>query len=174
MGDGVLTFDHGRIELGGVEVDGILKTLSIRGAVRFDEAEQDGISGTVKTPMGWEDADITMTMELLTDDETDCYARLARLSELFQGYDNGGNPKVYEVVNVHALARGIRQVVFAGLESSESDMDDVMLVVMSFVEHNPPIVRVEAQAASVPVVDGDDALVADAALLDDSLTIDLS
>ena len=62
MPDGMLTFDDGIVQLAGNPVPGILKSLSIAGQVRFDEAEQDGLSGKVKVPMGWTDADITLVM----------------------------------------------------------------------------------------------------------------
>lgn len=175
MTDGLLTFDHGRVALGDQEINGILKNQSIRGAVRFDEAEQDGVSGKVKTPLGWEDADITLTMELLTDEIGDCYDKLTGLNALFAGHDNGGNPQVYDLVNAHAIARGIHQVVFAGLDSSESDADDVISVSLHFMEHNPPIVRVEEQAAATPVANQEGGSPEpDAELLQDNLTIDLS
>lgn len=143
MSDGYLTFDDGRIKLGPDYIDGILKSLMVRGAVRFDKAEQDNVSGTTKTPMGWEDADIILIVELLSDEEMTCYDRLSNLDDIFKGYDNGGNPKVYDITNSHLNARSINEVVFSGLETSETDEEDVILATLSFTENNPPIVEVE-------------------------------
>ena len=158
MYDGILSFEHGDVRLGNSLVPGILKSLSIAGRVRFDEAKQDTMSGKVKIPHGWEDSDIHIELELVTDDnffpensgnkttkKTTCYDKLSALSAIFRGHDNGGNPKVYDVINAHARARGIDQVVFAGLDSSETDGDDVIVASLNFVEHNPPVQKKEKQ-----------------------------
>ncbi|MBF0454946.1 MAG: hypothetical protein HQL72_09070 [Magnetococcales bacterium] len=145
MTDRMLTFEDGQVQLGDRLIPGILVRQSVRGSVRFDEAEQDGLSGTVKIPMGWEDADIALTVDLLTD-KTTCYEKLAILTTLFKGADSKGNPLVLSVANVHCLARGIRQVVFSGLDSEESDRDDVIQTTLRFVEHVPAVTRVEERA----------------------------
>lgn len=146
MLDGYLDFEHGQIVLGGVLLPGVLRSQSIGAQVRFDEAEQDGVSGKKKTPLGWTDAGVSLTLDLLSDDAKDCYAKLKSLNSIFKGHDNGGNPKVYTVTNPHMLARGIDQVVFSSLESSESDQDDTIQVTLKFQEHNPPIIAVEKRA----------------------------
>lgn len=45
-------------------------------------------------------------------------------------------------------ARGVRQVVFSRLESSETSSSDEIQAQLSFTEHNPPIVKLELAAAS--------------------------
>jgi hypothetical protein len=148
MSDGLLTFDDGIVQLAGARIPGILKSLSIAGQVRFDEAEQDGLSGKVKVPMGWTDADITLVVELTTESGLDCYDKLAQINATFKGTDNGGNPKVFDVVNRHAIARGIERVVFAGLGSRETDEDDVILADLAFVEHVPPVTKIEERVSA--------------------------
>jgi len=156
MTDGLLTFAHGEVRLGSATLPGMLRDLRVSGSVRFDEAEQDTLSGQTKTPMGWEDCAITLTVDLLTDDASTCYDKLAELDGLFRGHDNGANPRVLDVANAHATARGIERVVFARLESSETDQDDMIAAMLGFTEHRPPIIRTEqrtagsAQAAADP------------------------
>ena len=146
--DGILMYEDGLVFLGDEQVPGILVNQSIRGQVKFDEGKPDGLSGKVKTPMGWEDADISLTVELLSDDDSNCYDKLAVLNALFKGTDNGGNPKVFEIVNMHAIARGVDKVVFAGLQSTETDQDDTILCALNFVEHNPPVVKTERRVVA--------------------------
>ena len=144
MPDGILSFEHGEIRLGSVLLPGTLKSLSVRGQVRFDEAEPDSESGKAKMAMGWEDSDITIIVELLSDEETNCYDKLAELdASFFKDTDNSENPIVYTVFNEHLFARDIQKVVFNGLESSETDEDDVILAILSFVEHIPVITIAE-------------------------------
>lgn len=144
MSDGRMTFENGNIRLNGSLIPGILKNLVIKGAVRFDTAEPDGHSGTIRTPLGWEDSDIILVVELLSDAQIKpytgsgtCYDKLAAINGIFKGRDNGANPKIYEVDNAHANARDIHQVIFSGLQSIETDEDDVLEVHMNFVEHLP-------------------------------------
>jgi len=140
--DGMLTFSHGEVRLGSKLVPGILKSLRVRGAVVFDEAQADGLSGKTKTPKGWDDCAVSLAVELLTD-STSCYDKLTSLDALFRGHDNGANPRVLDVTNPHVTARGIERVVFAGLESSETDRDDVIMASLRFTEHRPHIIRAE-------------------------------
>lgn len=146
--DGYLAFEDGVVSLGGQALPGVLISLSVEGSVRFDQAKQDGLSGTAKTPLGWEDAAITATMDLLSDETSDCYKKLAGLNRTFKGADNGANPKVYTVTGRHLRARGVDQVIFSYLESEEDDQTDTLRVRMNFTEHKPAIVRRETQVAA--------------------------
>jgi hypothetical protein len=114
----------------------------------MDEAEQDGLSGKVKVPMGWEDADISAIVELLTDEFSTCYDKLHELNRIFKGTNNGGNPNIYDIVNAHAISRGIERVVFSGLSSSETDQDDVIAATLNFIEHIPPVTKVEERVVA--------------------------
>jgi hypothetical protein len=144
-----LSFEHGIVTLGETTVPGILKSQSIKGSVRFDEAEQDGLSGKTKIPMGFEDSDINLVVELLTDTDSDCYEKLSALNSLFKTIDEQNNPVIYKVLNPHIAARGIRQVVFSGLESSESDENDIILANISFTEHEPAVLKVEKRGSAL-------------------------
>lgn len=148
MMDGMLTFSHGEVRLGSSLVPGILKAMQVRGSVLFDETERDGMSGKTKTPKGWDDCAITLTVDLLTDNTGNCYDKLGKLDALFRGHDNGANPRVLDVANPHVTARGIERVVFAGLESSETDQDDVVIATLRFSEHRPVIIRTEKRVGA--------------------------
>lgn len=175
MVDGILSFGDGQVSLAGKLVPGIMQSMTVAGQVRFDQAEQDGMSGKVKVPLGWEDADITLVVELLTEEGSTCYDKLAALNRTFKGTDNGGNPKIYDVVNAHALARGIERVVFSGLSSQETDQDDVISANLSFVEHVPPVTKVEERQAAKKTTGGAaPATKAADPKLDRRLTVDLS
>ncbi|WP_304049036.1 hypothetical protein [Desulfovibrio piger] len=63
----LLTFEDGVVRIDGEELPGILSDLRVSGKVRFDEQSVDKASGKKKTPQGWEDADISLTLYLTTD-----------------------------------------------------------------------------------------------------------
>jgi len=150
MADGQLKYEDGLIRLGSRDIPGILKRLTVRGEIRFDRIEQDQKSGSTKTPMGWDDCDINIVFDLLTDDTT-CYEKLEIISNIYKGYDNGANPKIYTIFNSHIEARGIYEVVFCGLESVEDDTEDIITATLRFQEHNPPVIKVEKAAKNETV-----------------------
>lgn len=144
MSDGRLTFEDGIITLGDDLIPGIVRRVSVNGAVKFDTAKPDGMSGDVRTPMGWKDSEIVVAMDLLSDiqmapyeDGDTCYDKLAALDAIFKGSDNGSNPKIYTMTNSHTLARGIDEVIFCGLTSAETDRDDMLRVILQFAEFRP-------------------------------------
>ena len=144
-----LTFDDGKVSLGGWVIPGILMDQSVRGQVRFDRTEQEGAgSGKTKIAMGWEDADICLQVDLLTDDESTCYEKLTQLNAVFVGADNKARPQVYAVVNAHLMARGIRQVVFSGLDSSETEDEDIISCSLAFTEEKPAVVESEKRVVA--------------------------
>lgn len=146
----LLTFADGIIRLGGEALPGLLSSLSVDGKVRYDEQKVDGASGKSKTPQGWEDQTVSATLVLLTDDESDCYEKLARLAPFFRTPDEKANPQIYTLVNRQTGTRGIRQVVFDSLKSSENNRSDTITVTLGFTEHRPPIVRQERAQARTP------------------------
>ena len=146
----LLTFEDGIVRLGGEALPGLLASLNIDGEVRYDEQKMDGQSGKKKTPKGFEDQVVTLTLTLCTDDETDCYEKLALLSPFFRKTTKQANPKIYTLVSRHAGARGIRQVIFDKLKSAETNQSDTITATLGFKEHRPPIVRTEAAKAKTP------------------------
>ena len=145
-----ITFEDGVVTLGGEDVPGILRTLTVDGKVRFDEQKVDQASGKKKTPQGFEDTDVMIGLVLVTDEDSDCYEKLEKVSGMFRAVDDKANPKIYNVANRHLLARGVSQVVFSKLQSAENDSTDEITVTLGFVEHNPPILKTEQAQAKTP------------------------
>lgn len=146
----LLTFEDGVVRIGGEELPGILADIRVSCAVRFDEQSVDQASGKKKTPQGWEDSDISLSLYLTTDESGTCYEKLDTLNGLFKKTDAKANPAIFTVANRHLLARGIRQVVFSKLDSAESMKSDDIRATLSFMEHNPPIVKQEQAVAKQP------------------------
>lgn len=173
MSDGYLNIEDGQVSLGGNLVPGELASMRINGAVRFDQAEVDNLSGTKKTPLGWEDSLITIKLLLMSDENGTCYEKLADMNRIFKGLDSSANPKVYDLVNSHTSARGIDQVVFNGLRSREGNQDDTILTTLDFCEHNPPTIPPEIRTSAADTTtapgadDSDSSQVVDATVTQD-------
>lgn len=144
--DHYLTFSDGCVLLDGNLLPGEFVSVTINAGVKFDRAERDHMSGRARIPQGWENADIRLTLDLLTDAESDCYAKLKEINKLFKGADKGANPRIYNVVGRHLRSRGVGRVVFSGLQSDEDNEIDVIRAVLAFSEHLPTVVKREKQA----------------------------
>lgn len=144
----LLTWEDGLVSVDGLVLPGLLVDLSVDCRVRFDEQSVDGASGKKRTPLGWEDAEVSLTLELTTHDEgPDCYEKLEGLNSLFRWHDAQANPRIYQVNNRHLQARGVGELIFSELNSYETDRDDTILAILSFVENNPPVVKTEMAVA---------------------------
>jgi hypothetical protein len=143
-----LTFEDGIVSLGGSDLPGILVSASIGSEIIWDAAKEDGASGKKRVAMGWDDASVNLVVDLLTDEESDCYEKLRALDKVFKGHDNKGLPQVYDVRNRHTLARNIDKVAFDRLESAEDDQTDIIRCTLRFSEHIPAIVKMEEKAAA--------------------------
>lgn len=146
----LLTFEDGQVRLNGALLPGILAELRINGKVRFDEQAVDGQSGKCKIPQGWEDAVINLTLYLLTDETGTCYDKVASLSSVFQSQDGRANPHIFTVANKHLLARSVRRVVFSTFDTIESTGSDEIRASLAFVEHRPPVIKIEEAEAKTP------------------------
>lgn len=144
----LLSWEDGLVKIDGQQVPGILVDQSVDCAVKFDEQEVDGMSGKKRTPMGWEDIEVSLSLLLLTEDDgTDCYDKLQTINGIFRSHDGQANPKLFDVDNRHLQARGVGQLIFSGLNSMETDRDDSIRARLSFVENNPPVVKTETNVA---------------------------
>lgn len=147
MSDGLLSFADGVVKVGTEELPGVLVAQSIRCAVRYDQSRPDSMSGRNKLALGWEDATVLLTLDLLTDKTSDCYEKLEKINKIFKGADRKkATPTIYTVVGRHLRARGINRVVFDSLDSTEDDQQDVIQVTLAFVEHLPPVLKREKRA----------------------------
>ena len=141
-----LTFADGIIKLNNIAMEGILRSLTVGGEVIFSDEAADGLSGTRKKPRGWSDSAISVQLELVTDNHSTCYDKLAALNAVFKSRDNA--PKIYEVANRHLAARGVRSIVFTGLDSAETSEDDVITATALFTEYEPAVVKQEMGQSS--------------------------
>jgi hypothetical protein len=152
--DQFLSFDDGIVQLGNDRLPGVFISMTVNAGVKFDRAERDHMSGKNKIPLGWEDSDVRLTLDLLCDDGSDCYAKLKVINLLFKGADKKASPQIYIVTNRHLRARGIDKVVFSGLETDEDDQSDVIRAVLTFSEHLPAVVKREKQVTAAKTKSG--------------------
>ncbi len=145
--DDKLTFEDGQVSLGGKVLPGILISQTIKGSVQFAEHKMDGCSGMVRRPKGYTNSDISLSFALTTNSDGSCYEHLATIHKIFTDTGEDKLPRVIKCVNPHANARGLYEVLFGGLVSSETDDEDVIICDMHLVENLQPRIKGEKKAA---------------------------
>lgn len=139
----IITDDFGEIKLGDVLLPGIIQQIEVDGNVRIDNQEVPGQSGATKQPQGFDDYNITIRIALVTDDETTCYDKVAQLDQSFKKVDAQAKPFIYRVVNKHLAARGISQLIYQGLRTTDGNSSDQIAAEISMLEYKPVIVKTE-------------------------------
>jgi hypothetical protein len=141
-----ITADFGKVKLGDQEVPGIFSQIRIRGGVRFDEVFVPGASGKSRQPLGYEPAEVTVSLRLPNDHVSTPYDKLAQITSMFQSVDDRAKPRVYRIVNKHVAAWRIREVVFKELSSDEDTNDDTIRAELHFEEWRPVVTQTESRA----------------------------
>lgn len=131
------------VTLEGVALPGIFRALTVgRGAV-LDDRKRPNRSGSSKRPKGFEDAEIRLSMAFVGDAP---YAELKACNDRFLDLDRKGQPKVVTFLHPHVQARGIKQVIFTQLDTTEQATSSVLTAALEFVEWRPmpKVRRIEA------------------------------
>jgi hypothetical protein len=142
----IITNDFGLIKLGNKLVPGIYQSMSVNGSIKVDKVEIEGQSGSSKQPLGYNEPDITLSLKLPTDEESDCYDKVEELAGIFQKTDANAKPYIYNVVNKLTAAWGINEVIFDSLKTKDSNKDNAIIAELHFIEYKPVLVEKESRA----------------------------
>ncbi len=158
--------------LGGVVLPVPPASMRIRQALKIDEIEIKGRSGKVKQPVGYEDAEISIELELCDREEGDAVVetareRLEQLQKLFRS-SKEALPQPLEIVSVLTEACGIRRVLFKELEVHDNELDFIsatlQLTEFESVENQLKQQAAEASAKQEAAAKGEEAIAGDAKL----------
>lgn len=143
----IVTNEVGDVKVGDTLLPGIYQSMEITGSLRLDESNVQGQSGTSKQPLGFEDAAISLSMIIPSDEKATCYQRLEVFMALFQNTNQSGKPYVYKITNQLTIAWKIRDVLFKDLRVKDDNQRKNSLAVdITFQEYNPVVVKREKRA----------------------------
>lgn len=123
----------GFVSLDDFRLPGAFQSLAVNGEVIIDSSNSAGNNKPRKVMRGYADKVISLSLVLVDDADYTVYDQLEELEHLFRRL-NGGVPKIFTIANEHLIARGITQVIFKGLSSSESAGSSTIEVSLSFEE----------------------------------------
>lgn len=126
--------------------------MRIRQVLKIDEIEIKGRSGKVKQPIGYEDAEITIELELCDREEGEVVVetaseRLQKLQKLFRSSQEA-LPQPLDIVSPLTEACGIRQALFKEFEVHDNELD-YLTCTLQLTEFTSVENQLKAQAAEV-------------------------
>jgi len=158
--------------LGGVVLPVPPASMNIRQALKIDEIEIKGRSGKVKQPVGYEDSEVTIELELCDREEGDAVVetareRLEKLQKLFRA-SKEALPQPLEIVSTLTEVCGIRRVLFKELEIHDNELDFISctlrLTEFESVENQLKQQAAESEARKSTEAKGEEAIAGDAKL----------
>jgi hypothetical protein len=151
--------EKGQVKLNDQVVPGVIKKVSVDNSIIFEEKDKVGGSGKYKVIQGWDDADATIDIELLEDEDPNtgkvlktCYDYLSEINEMFIKQENG-LPVIYKITHPHAQARKLKRLVFYGFPSEESD--GCITCSLKFKEYESFVSKVQKTKKDNPTTTGD-------------------
>jgi len=99
-----------------------------------EELEVQGKGKKPKQATGYEDSKINIEIILMDDAKKTALQKLEMIQRIFRTKGQA-KPKVYEMVNQHAIKRGINKVIFKDLSTRETSSKDAITVNLTFWEY---------------------------------------
>lgn len=137
------------VKIGGVLLPGIFKSLEITSSAMVEELEVEGKGKKPKQATGYEDSKINIEIILADDNKKTALEKLEMIQRIFRTKGQA-KPKVYEIVNQHAIKRGISKVIFKELSTRETNKADeiaVSLVVWEYETVNVSATKTNSDTA---------------------------
>ena len=155
--------------MGGIVLPVPPASMVVKQSLKIDEIAIRGRSGKVKQPVGYEDAEITIELEICDREEGDAVVltareRLETIQKLFRS-SKEALPQPLEIVSALTEACGVRKVLFKELEVHDNELDFISttlrLTEFESVENQlksqaaESSARNEVEAKSAEAIDGD-------------------
>jgi len=145
------------------------RSMRIKQALKIDEIEIKGRSGKVKQPVGYQDSEITLELEICDKEEGGKVVETARERfEQVQGLFRSSRealPEPQEIVSTLTDACGIRQVLIKEIEVHDNELDYIsctlQLTEFESVENQLKTQAQEQEAAAEAEAKGEEAIAGD-------------
>lgn len=142
------------VSLGGVILPVPPKAMKIKQSMKIDEIEIPGRSGKVKQPIGYEDAEVTLSLEIPAIYENGRIVekapdRFKSLQNLFRA-SRDSKPVAVDIASTLTDSCGIRQVLIKSVEISDSKMD-LLTATLTLSEYESVEVQLQSQAQEIQI-----------------------
>lgn len=132
----MIIFDESTVKVGGIVLPGLFKSLEVKSSALVEEVEVKGKSKKPKQATGYEDTKVSLELSLEDSQNKTALSKLKIIQNLFKK-PSQEKPIVYEIVNEHTAARGIKQVIFKDLSTKTQNKKSEITVSIEFWEYVP-------------------------------------
>lgn len=141
--------------LGGLELPGVVTSIEVRGQYEIEKKKVAGLSGTNKLGHGYNDAQVTVELEILPPDEN---RQVKDMEAVFKAaFGVGGRPKPVRVVNPLLDSRDVTSVLFVNFTTRQGNDGEGLLGTLELLEFEP-LPRKQELKQKQKVVTGPNAL----------------
>lgn len=143
------------LALGDLELPGVVTSIEVRGQYEIEKKKVAGLSGTNKLGHGYNDAQVTVNLEILPPDEN---GQVKQIEAVFKAaFGEGGKPKPIRCVNPLLDSRDVTSVLFAGFTVRQGNEGEGLLCQLELLEFEP-LARKNELKQKQKVVTGPNAL----------------
>ena len=132
--------DDDTIMIGGVLLPGLYTKVEVKTAAKIDEQEVEGSSAKPKQATGYEDAQISIELELHDSEAQTKEDKLAVIQNLFR-MRGQELPEVYPVISTYTAIRNVDQVLIKDMSSQSSNKKDMITVTLELMEYIPQTIK---------------------------------
>jgi len=137
------------VSLGGLILPVPPKSMKVKQSIKVDEIEIPGRSGKVKQPIGYQDSEVTLNLEIPAIYENGRIKESApdRFQEIQNVFRESRDttPRPLAIHSILTMSCGISQVLLSSVEVADSTMDMVS-VTMTLMEYESIEIQLKAQA----------------------------
>lgn len=132
--------DDDTIMIGGVILPGLYKKVEVTTAAKIDEQEVEGSSAKPKQATGYEDAQISIELELHDSEDKTKEEKLTIIQNLFR-IRGQELPEVFPIISSYTAIRNVDQVLIKNLNSQNSNKKDMITVTLELMEYIPQTIK---------------------------------
>lgn len=132
--------DDDTIMIGGVLLPGLYKKVEVTTAAKIDEQEVEGSSAKPKQATGYEDAQISIELELHDSETQSKEDKLDVIQNLFR-MRGQELPEVYPIISTYTSLRNVDQILIKNMSSQSSNKKDMLAVTLELMEYIPQTIK---------------------------------
>lgn len=138
--------DDDTIMIGGVLLPGLYKKVEVTTAAKIDEQEVEGSSAKPKQATGYEDAQISIELELHDSETQTKEDKLAVIQNLFR-MRGQELPEVFPIISTYTAIRNVDQVLIKNMNSQNSNKKDMITITLELMEYVPQTIKAKKKGS---------------------------
>ena len=140
--------DDDTIMIGGVLLPGLYKKVEVTTAAKIDEQEVEGSSTKPKQATGYEDAQISIELELHDSENQTKEEKPTIVQNIFR-IRGQELPEVFSIVSTYTAIRNVDQVLIKSLNSQINNKKDMITITLELMEYIPQTIKAKKKGSKI-------------------------